>query len=198
MKKSTDLRAKRTRRWLQNALQKLMKTKPYRKITIGEIVHKAEVARPTFYLHYASKDELLMSVFDDFFIDFKEAIERELKRGSFDYFLLGKILFSCTGNNAEGLRILFDAGVDSLVEQRFKAIVRETGQSIRTVEPLPSEADILIPYLDDFASGGFFALLKRWIQEGQSIPHETMGLVVANVAIGLSEMIRDEDFKVSR
>ena len=37
------------------------------KIRVGEITKRAQVSRQTFYLHYESKDELLVSLFDDVF-----------------------------------------------------------------------------------------------------------------------------------
>ncbi|WP_158278763.1 TetR/AcrR family transcriptional regulator [Leucothrix arctica] len=198
MKKSTDLRAVRTRRWLQDALRKLLKTKPYQKINIGEIVFKAEVARPTFYLHFSSKDELLMSIFDDLFIDFRAALAEEVKKTELDYPLIGKLMFSCARRNAEGLRVLLNAGLDSLVEQRFRIIISETGESIRAAHPIADEAKVLTPYLDDFMSNGIFALLERWIQEDMPIPDEIMGLIIANMTKGVREMLTDDNFKLTR
>lgn len=198
MKKSTDLRAVRTRRWLQDALRKLLKTKPYQKINIGEIVFKAEVARPTFYLHYSSKDELLMSIFDDLFTDFRDAMGAEIKKGNLDYPLFGRLMFNCARRNFEGLRVLLDAGLDSLVAQQFRVIISETGESIREIEPIVDEANILVPYLDDFISNAMFALLKRWILEDMPIPDDTMGSIIANTAIGIKKMLTDENFILAK
>ncbi len=105
MKKSTDPRAQRTRRWLQAALRDLMEKKSYQKIKISEIVTKAEVARPTFYLHYASKDELLLSLFDDIFSGFRVALRAELDRENVDLQLFGELIFTYGKQNAESIRI---------------------------------------------------------------------------------------------
>ena len=78
IKPSTDMRAQRSRRWLYEALLQLMKEKPFKDIQITEIADRAQVSRPTFYLHYRSKEELLLSqvdlVFDEFFQEFSNKI----------------------------------------------------------------------------------------------------------------------------
>lgn len=57
----TDRRVQRTRELLQKALIELIRERGYDAITIQDIVDRANVGRTTFYLHYNSKDELLMN-----------------------------------------------------------------------------------------------------------------------------------------
>src|SRR5215207_4763884 len=57
----TDRRVKRTREVLQKALIELMSERGYDTITIQDIVDRANIGRTTFYLHYSSKDELLVN-----------------------------------------------------------------------------------------------------------------------------------------
>ena len=87
-KKKVDLRIQRSRSSMQAALATLMEEKPYKNIKVSEITDQALVARPTFYLHFKTKDELLLSVIDEFFTQFFE---------DFDEFLDG------FPNNFEGL-----------------------------------------------------------------------------------------------
>lgn len=56
-----DRRYFRTERLLIDAMQALIKEKSYRDILIKDIVQKADIARKTFYAHYADKDALLWS-----------------------------------------------------------------------------------------------------------------------------------------
>jgi AcrR family transcriptional regulator len=56
-----DRRVQRTRELLQRALIDLISQGAYDSITIQEIVDRANVGRTTFYLHYTSKDDLLIS-----------------------------------------------------------------------------------------------------------------------------------------
>ena len=57
--RTPDRRAQRTRQALLKAFVELVFTRGYEALTAREISHKANVGRSTFYLHYASKDDLL-------------------------------------------------------------------------------------------------------------------------------------------
>jgi len=62
-----DARVRRTRDALGDALVELMHEKPYAAIQVQEVLARAEVARGTFYAHFADKDDLFLSDVDDFF-----------------------------------------------------------------------------------------------------------------------------------
>lgn len=54
-----DRRTQRTRTALKAAFVKLVLSHGYERLTAGEVCSEANVGRSTFYLHYASKEELL-------------------------------------------------------------------------------------------------------------------------------------------
>ena len=56
-----DRRVQRTRDVLHQALISLMIQKGYEIITVQDIIDEANVGRSTFYAHYTSKGDLLMS-----------------------------------------------------------------------------------------------------------------------------------------
>jgi AcrR family transcriptional regulator len=55
-----DRRVQRTRKLLQGALIDLIKERGYDNVTIQDITDRANVGRTTFYLHYQSKEDLLL------------------------------------------------------------------------------------------------------------------------------------------
>jgi len=59
VKRNSDRRAQRTRQALLSAFVELVLARGYETLTTGEISRRANVGRSTFYLHYASKEELL-------------------------------------------------------------------------------------------------------------------------------------------
>ena len=61
-----DERVRRTRSRIDRAFVDLLHRRAYGDIRVSQIVQKAGVGRPTFYAHYATKDELLRSQFDRF------------------------------------------------------------------------------------------------------------------------------------
>jgi AcrR family transcriptional regulator len=59
-----DRRVRRTRQLLRDALVELMLDRGYDRITVQDILDKADVGRSTFYAHYRDKDDLLVSEFE--------------------------------------------------------------------------------------------------------------------------------------
>jgi AcrR family transcriptional regulator len=62
-KKKEDRRVERTRKLLHEALLALIPEKGYEKITVQDILDRANLGRSTFYSHYRHKDELFLSGF---------------------------------------------------------------------------------------------------------------------------------------
>ncbi|MBO0803611.1 MAG: TetR/AcrR family transcriptional regulator [Nocardiopsaceae bacterium] len=56
----TDRRVRRTRALLHQALIELILEKGYGRITVQDILDRADVGRSTFYSHYRDKDALLL------------------------------------------------------------------------------------------------------------------------------------------
>jgi AcrR family transcriptional regulator len=59
-----DERVRRTRARIDAAFVQLLHRRAYGDIRVSDIVKKAGVGRPTFYAHYATKDDLLRSQFE--------------------------------------------------------------------------------------------------------------------------------------
>ncbi len=59
-----DRRVSRTRRLMLDALMALIEERGYEKITVQDILDRADVGRSTFYAHFRDKDELLLSWFE--------------------------------------------------------------------------------------------------------------------------------------
>ncbi|MCB0028887.1 MAG: helix-turn-helix transcriptional regulator, partial [Anaerolineales bacterium] len=55
-----DRRQRRSRRRLREAMLALLVAKGYENITIAELAEQADLNRATFYLHYDSKEQLLV------------------------------------------------------------------------------------------------------------------------------------------
>lgn len=63
---TTDRRVRRTRELLRSALLSLIEEKGYERITVQDILDRADVGRSTFYAHFTDKEDLLRSGFEEF------------------------------------------------------------------------------------------------------------------------------------
>src|SRR5690242_18297174 len=61
--RAPDRRIQRTRRLLHEAILELIHERGWDAITVQDVCERADVGRSTFYVHFADKEELLVSGF---------------------------------------------------------------------------------------------------------------------------------------
>src|SRR5258706_5725320 len=174
---SNDLRVRRTRKWLQDALIELMKEKPFQDIQITELTARAQVSRPAFYLHFLSKEELLLSHVDVIFDEFHAEISREIARGNIDWKQFSLMLFQYWQRYAETLRMVIQAENPDILLDRLKeyvgVIMKEIAAKTRK-SPIDSR---LQGYIVGYVAGGAYMLLTQWISNKMPFSAEQMGLL---------------------
>jgi AcrR family transcriptional regulator len=72
--KTSDRRVQRTRRTLREALLSLILDRGWEAFSVQDVCDRADIGRSTFYTHYADKEDLLVSGFDDFRKDLHEQL----------------------------------------------------------------------------------------------------------------------------
>lgn len=176
-KQSTDRRARRTRAALQKALLELLQKRRLDSIQIQEITDRADVSRPAFYLHFASKEELLLSHIDDLFAQLHQAVfEEAAKRQQVTMEMLVMASFHLWGKEAKAWSVAWQLENKDLLLIRLRrhlaalmaAFAASPGSNIT---PHPTLHD----YVVDFITGGVYMLLRRWAEEGMKTPVEQMG-----------------------
>ena len=71
-----DLRVRRSRDALGDALIELMQEKPFDSITVQDVLDRAGVGRSTFYAHYKDKEDLWISDVEEFLEMMANALSR--------------------------------------------------------------------------------------------------------------------------
>jgi len=69
-----DLREKKTERSIKNAFLELRAKRAIEKITVKELIEKAEISKGTFYLHYADIYALSEAIEDDIVREITESV----------------------------------------------------------------------------------------------------------------------------
>lgn len=165
MAEKIDRRARRSRKLIQEALFALMKEMPYRKIRISHISERADISRSTFYLHYETKDQLLLSVADEIIDEYFQAIYQN-QPGS--QVKPAHLLFSKWKQNLDKMRLLIDTGMEFHIYQRFRSFNAQWTRGMKEGNPRLND------YIRTMLDGASFALLVRWTRDNADVPAEQM------------------------
>jgi AcrR family transcriptional regulator len=168
----TDRRVRRTRELLRSAFLSLILEKGYDRITVQDILDRADVGRSTFYAHYRDKEDLLHAGFED--IRAALAAERNAREAesAADVELLQPLLTVFTHverhrqfwapmsrkGGAELITRLLRDSVDDLVRQHLQS---QFGGP--AVDPTELEAAV------QFVAGACMGLLIWWLDH-EDIP----------------------------
>ncbi len=168
-----DRRARRTRQLLNDALFSLILEKRYDKITIEDIVERADVGRSTFYAHYQDKDALLVDGLERLVAALKQQAEEERKTGPRLLPVCG--LFRHAGEQhklyeamvwGHGIELFFQAAQELLrrdIEEQFAAHL--AGQH---------KPDVSLSLVSNYMAGTLLTLLKWWLDHKMPYSPERM------------------------
>lgn len=163
---------------LQETLFELMSEKGYNEINVVEIASRANISRQTFYNHFQSKDELLLSYLDEIFDSYMDRISEFMTDYPNKANEVHEILFGLWEENAERLILVLNAGVDHLVFQRFRRYIRRVVGSVVRRNDFTIDQPDLVDYVVDFVAGGFFQLITRWMRNGRPYPASVMSQLI--------------------
>lgn len=169
--KPSNIQAQRSKKWIVDALIKLMHHDPFQTLTIKEIYLEAEVSRQTFYRHFKSKEEVLQYYFDElcaqFILQLSTLTDQSLESIFTNY-------FEFWANYKELVALLFTQVGQSILTDAY---IRALQQSLSVLKIEDAELQ-KSAYIQDFVIGGLFAVKKKWIETGtKETPAQLAGLV---------------------
>lgn len=158
-----DRRVRRTRRALREALIALIVERGYEKVTVQDVLDRADIGRSTFYAHYRDKDALFTACFDDL-------------RASLELSLAATVEGPSHDDPTRPIGVLFEhAYANQLV---YQALCGRAGATTGTLMlhrlVLDSLRDHLTPVglalpvdvVAAFHAGGLVAVLVDWVRQG--------------------------------
>lgn len=181
MAKELDKRVERSRQALMDALIDLMRQQPYSKISVAKICSHSGVARPTFYLHYSSKDDLLRGFIEVMFNNFYEQVDEYLTKTPNADPIIGEIMFRQWSDHSDLAKLMVNAEVESLMLNEFHLYVNRVMERYINAHQLSIAHSKLLPYVTDFITGATFMVIVRWIKDDFPADAAMMGKLYANL-----------------
>lgn len=177
MKKTSDRRARRSRKMLQEALLELIDKRPYAKISVSDITEQADLARVTFYAHFETKDDLLLSYFHEISEDLFGCYDnpREWSNEEADYEKEKMVQFFEKWQKKENiLRMIETPEIEMLLSKTFKDKHRQiykTNIAVTRSDLSPAFAS----YWTNFLSNTKIGLLRQWVENDLQQSPQLMG-----------------------
>ena len=186
-KLSNDRRARRTRAALQTALLELLQKRRLESIQIKEITDLADVSRPAFYLHFESKEELLLSHIDDLFAQLHKAVFADLaQRQPVTLETLVTTSFQLWGKEAKAWQVAMQIENKDLLLTRLR---RHMAALMDEFAAYPgsniTQHPIMHDYIVDFMTGGVYMILRRWAEERMKTPAEQIGQLAYRLVVNM-------------
>jgi AcrR family transcriptional regulator len=169
----TDRRSQRTRRLLAHALTALLPEKRFDRITVQDIIDRADVGRSTFYAHYRDKEDLLVSEFARVL----DVLMQHLGHGSAEeqQLLPSLALFRHIQEEHQlyqalvrgrGVELLFKAG-----QQHLSKVI---AHRIAALPLDPSRLTVPPSILAEYLAGSLLTLLRWWLDHDMPYTPERM------------------------
>lgn len=173
---------RRTRKRLQTAMIALLREKPLAKIQIKEIVHRADVSRPTFYNHFDTKEDLLFSHVDDLFEEIQHVVFARVEaHKTVDLQTLLISSYRQWLHHSEALQWVMQVDNKDLLIALLRTHIENLVQEYEKYVPPVELSMIDREYLLSFISGGTYMLLKDWLNNGMQESAEIMGTLTCKL-----------------
>lgn len=180
--KSEDPRVIRTKALIIQSLVRLTQDTLYKKIKIQDITQDAQIARQTFYLHYKSKDAVLVDYINDVFDTFYQEIEGHIIASPEPGDVIAWHLFNQWQHHAEFAKLIIAADIEHLVIRSFKNyITRVMGLYIRN-HAVPIRDPEAMAFVVDYLAGASWLVLQRWVGSDFHYPLEKLARLYSELS----------------
>jgi AcrR family transcriptional regulator len=171
-----DRRKERTQRLLRDALMELIVEKGYDAITILDITERANVARPTFYLHYDDKEDLLFQMMTEVYDDLSNSVDKQTTVHGLlpDGTPAEVIVFQHVKENVNFYRVMvLQPGVASFVNRARHYLADMFERHVNECFPGNTLSPELIQSVGHREAGALIGMVCWWLETGlQQTPEE--------------------------
>jgi len=169
-----DVRVRRTRKLLREALVGLIEERGFDRVTVGEITTRAMVSRAAFYRNYRDKYQLVEQIFDEAMAALLDTMTDDPQRS---------VLERWTGffEHIDHYQRLYAALLGKRGSRWFATKMQATLAEMTAVH-LPQQSDDLVPTL---LGGMFMQAITWWLDNGRPSPPKQIAERTASLAAAI-------------
>lgn len=174
-----DRRVRRSRRMLQEALRSLILEKGYDRVTVQDVIDRADVGRATFYAHFRDKDDLHMSGFEEMRQSLQQHLDTFLRTHgdrSGDGLGFTRVLFDHAAGRRRELRALVGSRSGGViltsVHKELTSLMRahlDAAVARRHVKPV-----VPVEIITHYVVSALLSLLTSWLDDDLPYTAEQM------------------------
>lgn len=182
--KPLDRRVVRTRRMLREALVALILEQGYDSITVQNITDRADLRRATFYLHYDTKDGLLLATLEATFEELTGQIEALTSNDALAHKNSPeayRLTFQHVADHSELYRAIFEGQAAARVSRYVQTHLAAYFRRHLTLESPPT---VPLDVLANYVAGTEIALIIWWLENNQPYPVEQMAALTHRLLWG--------------
>lgn len=189
---TSDRRVRRTRALLHQALLDLIEERGYDRTTVQDILDRADVGRSTFYTHYPTKDQLLLSGLDEVRQGLEQLTAADDAADQRSPVAPLRPVFDHAEGHGQQFRAMLGDRASTLAHRAGAGMLAETiTRHVRDrVAVDDDQFDLMVTFLVD----GLIGVITRWLDTHPQLSAEQVYGVYERIATrGLQPLLTDND-----
>lgn len=166
-----DARIRRTRKYLEESLLRIMETKSIKDITVRELTERANINRSTFYLHYSDINDVIKRIEQNLLQSFYEKLAQNMQPRTLQedvYYFMEVVIYFLKENRHTLLILCGKNGDHSFANVLAGVTYKQTHHWFHTI--LGNGADPERARLAEiFFNSGCVAMLEEWVKNGDNV-----------------------------
>jgi AcrR family transcriptional regulator len=183
--KTEDRRTRKTKKAICDAFAELLAEKELHRITVKEIIEKADISRVTFYNHYLDIYDLSDKFEENIMLD-AALLVLDLEDVPYEDFF--SHLTGYVTDNRTAFRMMFSPNGTNKLRFKFCALLEGLLRQLYLEDRSLTESNANIDYMIRYRAQGIVSVLETWVQDDLREP----AAVIAQIMAVLDGSIEDQ------
>jgi AcrR family transcriptional regulator len=183
--KTEDRRTRKTKKAICDAFAELLTEKELHRITVKEIIDKADISRVTFYNHYLDIYDLNDKFEENIMLD-AALLVLDLEEVPYEDFF--SHLTGYVTDNRTAFKMMFSPNGTNKLRFKFCALLEGLLRQLYLEDRSLTESNANIDYMIRYRAQGIVSVLETWVQDDLREP----AAVIAQIMAVLDGSIEDQ------